>query len=106
MIHSGQILIDNVNVFEWLRNLDKQQRRSKKAAMKKSGEDTPGEGTGKDVMNGSAFDHNAAPSPIWIHCLIGEEIKEGEEDEERVQVRLKPHYNLIYLSIFPERSGK
>ena len=81
MIHSGQILIDNVNVFEWLRNLDKQQRRSKKAAMKKSGEDTPGEGTGKDVMNGSAFDHNAAPSSIWLHCLIGEEIKEGEEDE-------------------------
>ena len=74
--------------------------------MKKSGEDTPGEGTGKDVMNGSAFDYNGAPSPIWLHCLIGEEIKEGEEDEERVQVRLKLHYNLEYLSIFLERSGK
>ena len=74
--------------------------------MKRSGEDTPGEGTGKDVMNGSAFDHNAAPSPIWLHCLIGEEIKEGEEDEERVQVRLKLHYYLKYLLIFLERSGK
>lgn len=91
LIHAGQILVDNVNFFDWLKNLEKQQRRSKKAANKKSDDEVSNTESGRGAPDVSASDHNSASSPIWLHCLIGEEITEGEKDEERVQERqIKP----------------
>ena len=63
LIHSGQLLADNTEVFHWLKVLEEQHRPSTETSETSEGR-----------------------SIIWLHCSVGPKLEPGEEDETKVQV--------------------
>lgn len=73
LILSGQLLADNTQLYARIASLE--QRRRKPS-------NTSGSSDEAEVE-----DPNAPAPPTWIHCSVGPQLKEGEEEDSRVQVR-------------------
>jgi len=77
LIYSGRLLTDDTVLIAWVR---KQEDRSQK------GDALQGDGT-----KSTASESPVASPPIWLHCSVGAEIPEGEEEDKNVQTtQLKP----------------
>ncbi|KAK7045683.1 hypothetical protein VNI00_007516 [Paramarasmius palmivorus] len=73
LIHSGRLLTNGTFIYLWLKKLDERQRRA-----------TSDEGKG----NGGV-DASVTPSTIatWLHCSVGREIEQNEEEEDGSQIQ-------------------
>ena len=68
LIHSGRLLTDGTFIYPWLASLEDKQRKAVK------------EVTAEEVLNtGQAL--------TWLHCSVGPELMQGEEEENPTQVR-------------------
>ncbi|KAI0712406.1 DUF2407 ubiquitin-like domain-containing protein [Earliella scabrosa] len=77
LILSGQLLADNTQLYARIASLE--QRRRKPSNTSGSSDEAEFE------------DPNAPAPPTWIHCSVGPQLKEGEEEDSRVQTaQLKP----------------
>ncbi|KAI9058567.1 hypothetical protein FKP32DRAFT_1659969 [Trametes sanguinea] len=75
LIHAGQILADNTPVYSRIASLEQQRHR------------TP---TGSDD-EGDSVKRAISSQTTWMHCSVGPQLTEGEEDESKVQTaQLKP----------------
>ncbi|KAI0754789.1 DUF2407 ubiquitin-like domain-containing protein [Daedaleopsis nitida] len=74
LIHSGQLLSDTTQLYSRIASLE-QRRLSRNAA--------------EDDHVGD--DPDAPAPPTWLHCSVGPQLREGEEEEGRLQTaQLKP----------------
>ena len=78
LIHSGQLLTDTTLLYSRLTTQEDRQRRI-----------TP---HGEEAESSP----QAPISHAWLHCSIGPQLKEGEEDESKVQVSM--YFIMIHLS--------
>ncbi|KAI0770075.1 DUF2407 ubiquitin-like domain-containing protein [Fomes fomentarius] len=77
LIHSGQLLADNNQLYSRILSLE-QRRRPTQAS--NSGDEAD-----------EAEDQNAPAPPTWLHCSVGPQLHEGEEEDSRMQTaQLKP----------------
>ncbi len=74
LIHSGQLLADNNQLYSRILSLE-QRRRPTQASS--SGDEAD-----------EAEDQNAPAPPTWLHCSVGPQLQEGEEEDSRMQVRM------------------
>ncbi|KAI0926974.1 hypothetical protein AcV5_007627 [Taiwanofungus camphoratus] len=73
LILSGQLLSDGTSLYSRLTSLEQRQRRAVTS--------------NADIQGGE--EHVSAR--IWLHCSVGPELEEGEEEENNVQIaQLKP----------------
>ena len=79
-------------LLEWLESLEKRQKRSSEP------QNAKGKGKARDDSEMDAADTVASqvPTPVWLHCSVGAEVGENEdEDEEHVQVRIQPIFSSV-----------
>ncbi|KAI0059584.1 hypothetical protein BV25DRAFT_1860190 [Artomyces pyxidatus] len=79
LIHSGRLLTDGTFLYSWLKSLEERQRRAH----------------AKDSLSPEADEAETPPTaaaPPWLHCSVGPEFAEGEEEKEVRQqtAQLKP----------------
>ncbi len=98
LIHQGQLLADTAQLYP--RIASAQERRRKSGA----GSSSPVGGTpdGDEGMGGVGMDaaeeKGSAAGTTWLHCSVGPQLKKGEVEDEKVQVRV------LYLpSCYPPR---
>lgn len=73
LIHSGRLLSDQTQLYEWLEALEERQRQA--ASHDQS----------------ATISTPVSTNTIWLHCSVGPKIEPGEEDETGVQTaQLKP----------------
>ncbi|KAG9019272.1 hypothetical protein FRB90_004541 [Tulasnella sp. 427] len=73
LIHSGRLLTDGTFLFSWIASLEEHQRRANI--------DTGASRPSTDSAVGDDPTGSHRPEPIWLHCSIGPEIQEEEEEE-------------------------
>ena len=75
LIHAGRLLPDKTQLTSWLGTLEERQQRAAATTTK-----------GKEEADSSVLPA-AAPAP-WLHCSVGAQLTDGEEDgETQTQVR-------------------
>jgi len=79
LIHAGRLLTDSTQLVSWLNTLEERQQRA--AAKDNDGADSSMTST----MPGPAA---SASVPWLLHCSVGPQLSEGEEDRDaQAQVR-------------------
>lgn len=98
-IYSGRLLADNVVLHAWLTVQDAQHGATSRQADIENASNPRIQGkqrsSAADDENEAkpGFGANATPkAPTWLHCSVGEELAEGEkeDDEKRRQARSRP----------------
>ncbi|KAI0715647.1 DUF2407 ubiquitin-like domain-containing protein [Cerioporus squamosus] len=78
LIYSGQLLADSTQLYPRIASVEQRRRKPTQSAV--GGEEADGTG-----------DQNSVAAPTWLHCSVGPQLKEGEEEEGRMQTaQLKP----------------
>jgi hypothetical protein len=80
LIHAGRLLADGTHLASWLGTLEERQQRA--AATKPRDDADPSILLPSSPLPSSA----AAPGPVpalpWLHCSVGAQLSDGEEDGE------------------------
>ncbi|KAI0632292.1 DUF2407 ubiquitin-like domain-containing protein [Trametes polyzona] len=75
LIHAGQLLAENTPLYSRVASLEQRRRAS-------GSEDAAEEGSATPTSGGGT---------TWLHCSVGPQLSEGEEEESKVQTaQLKP----------------
>lgn len=74
LIHSGRLLTDGTFLYGWIASLEEHQRR----ANVDTGTSRESTDSSAGVDAGGGHHHQ---EPIWLHCSIGPEIQEEEEED-------------------------
>jgi len=79
LIHAGRLLPDRTQLTSWLGTLEERQQRAAMTTVK-----------GKEEADSSVLPA-AAPAP-WLHCSVGAQLTDGEEDGETQtqEAQIKP----------------
>ncbi|TFK90537.1 hypothetical protein K466DRAFT_484587 [Polyporus arcularius HHB13444] len=78
LIYAGQLLADNTQLYPRIASVEQRRRRP----AQNSADDEEADGTGEQ---------SSVTAPTWLHCSVGPQLKEGEEEEGRMQTaQLKP----------------
>lgn len=87
LIHSGRLLTNGTFLFDWLISLEERQHR---AVHQKGGD------SNNDEEDGSVPVTTAIGS-TWLHCSVGAEIFEGEDelDDGKPAVRLSCRVRIL-----------
>ncbi|KAG8965546.1 hypothetical protein FRC00_000022 [Tulasnella sp. 408] len=74
LIHSGRLLTDGTFLYGWIASLEEHQRRANvdTGTSRQSTDSSPA----ADSLGG-----HQRPEPIWLHCSIGPEIQEEQEED-------------------------
>lgn len=70
LIHSGRLLTDGTFIYSWLTSLEDKQRKAVKEVTAE--EDIP----------------SVSQALTWLHCSVGPELTQEEEEESLAQVRI------------------
>ena len=83
LIHAGRIFTNDVKLLEYFQASEKCQKRSTEAR------DDKGKGKQKEVLDTREMDDRTSqvPTPLWLHCSVGAEMKADEDEDDRIQVR-------------------
>lgn len=80
LIHAGRLLADGTHLESWLSTLEERQQRA--AATKAKDDADPSILSPSAPLPSSA----AAPGPVpalpWLHCSVGAQLSDGDEDGE------------------------
>ena len=79
MIHQGQLLADGAQLYARIASTG--QRQSKPGATSSSS--VAGGNEEADAEEGAA---EQSAGTTWLHCSVGPQLKEGEEEDGKVQV--------------------
>lgn len=71
LIHSGRLLTDGTFIYGWLKSLEEHQRRAHGTTLESGGDGDQGTST-------------------WLHCSIGMEMQEDEEEDTSQPVSTAP----------------
>ena len=84
LIHSGRLLTDGTFIYSWLTSLEDKQRKAVKEVTTE--EDTP----------------SPSQALTWLHCSVGPELTQEEEEENLTQVILPASttWSLLIISDF------
>jgi hypothetical protein len=81
LIHAGRLLADGTHLESWLGTLEERQQR---AAATRAAKDEPD----PSILPNAPPPSSAAALP-WLHCSVGAQLSDGEEDGE-VQPQVRP----------------
>ena len=84
LIYSGQLLADSTQLYPRIASVE--QRRKKPTQRSSSG----GEGDDDE-------DSGSGAAPTWLHCSVGPQLQEGEEEEARIQVCASPTHEFAIV---------
>ena len=101
LIHAGRLLADSTHLASWLGTLEErqqQQQQQQRTATKARDESDP------SIFANAPPSSAVAPVPApWLHCSVGAQLSDGEEDGEaqpqvrRWQMLLSPFPFLLFL---------
>ncbi|RPD62575.1 hypothetical protein L226DRAFT_458376 [Lentinus tigrinus ALCF2SS1-7] len=78
LIYSGQLLADNTQLYPRIDSVE--QKRKRPTLSSSGGEEGDEDGETSSIV-----------APTWLHCSVGPQLKDGEEEEGRIQTaQLKP----------------
>jgi hypothetical protein len=95
LIHAGRLLADGTQLASWLGTLEERQQRT----TAKVKDDTD---SSVSSNNAQSPPSSAAAAPLsvpWLHCSVGAQLSDGEEDGE-VQPQVRPWQCSISISPF------
>ncbi|KAI8978717.1 DUF2407 ubiquitin-like domain-containing protein [Trametes punicea] len=76
LIHAGQLLAENTPLYSRIASLEQHKRETAASA---------------DENDGGSSEQASMPKTTWLHCSVGPQLSEGEEEEDKLQTaQLKP----------------
>ncbi|KZT62156.1 hypothetical protein CALCODRAFT_426737 [Calocera cornea HHB12733] len=93
LIYSGRLLTDGIILYDWLATLEERQRRAAPQAFTSELREVLGDGaSGADAKSkGKTKTKDVKDEEMaWLHCSIGAEIEEDEEEENVQTTQITP----------------
>ncbi|KAA1474791.1 hypothetical protein DENSPDRAFT_349233 [Dentipellis sp. KUC8613] len=82
LIHSGRLLTDGTFLFSWLNTLEERQRRAALSRTSSGSEPLDEDGNETAPVEAPTASTAGVMEKSFLHCSIGPEFAEGEEEEE------------------------